>query len=133
MAESSSRHSAADKAAAYAADPFEKSKTTAKESTKAVEQTYVAASKSVIDFNLKLIEMAEQNVSVAIEFARRLPELKSPTAFFELSAEHARKQFEAFTRQTQELAGLTQKALTEATESWQSAARTYSQPSSWGA
>ena len=125
--------SAADRAAAYTANTFEKSKTTTRETTKAVEQTYAMASKSVIDFNLKLLEMAEQNVSVAIEFARRLPEVKTPTAFVELSAEHARKQFETLTRQAQELAGLTQKAIAEATQSWQSAAKTYNQPASWGA
>jgi len=91
MAEGSSRQSAADKAAAYAADTFDKTKTTSKEATTAIEQTYVTASKSVVDFNLKLLEMAEQNVSVAIEFARRLPEAKTPAAFFELSAEHAHR------------------------------------------
>jgi hypothetical protein len=133
MAEGSSRQSAADKAAAYTADTFERSKTTSKEATKAMEQTYVTVSKSVVNFNLKLLEMVEQNVSLAIEFARRLPELKTPTAFFELSAEHARKQYETLTRQTQELAGLSQKAITEATQSWQSATKTYSQPASWAA
>jgi hypothetical protein len=51
----------------------------------------VTASKSIVDFNPKLLEMAEQNVSVAIEFARRLPEAKTPAAFFELSAEHAHR------------------------------------------
>jgi hypothetical protein len=125
MAEGTSRQSAADRAAAYTANTFEKSKTTTRETTKAVEQTYAMASKSVIDFNLKLLEMAEQNVSVAIEFARRLPEIKTPTGFFELSAEHARKQLENLTKQTQDLAGLAQKAITEATQSWQSAAKTY--------
>jgi hypothetical protein len=104
-----------------------------KETTKAAEQTYVTTSKSVVDINLKLIEIAEQNASAAIEFFRRLPDVKTPTAFFELSAVHARKQFENLTRQTQDLAGLTQKALTAVTQSWQSAAKTYNQPTSWGA
>ena len=118
----------AQKASSYTKDTMEKSKTVAEETTKVIEQSYITASKGAVDFNLKLIDMAQDNVNSAFDFARQLPYVKSPSAFFELSAEHARKQFENLTAQTQELTGLAQKAITEATQSLQTgAAKTFDQ------
>src|SRR5437660_10616409 len=107
------------KAAAHTIDAVDRSKTGA-ETTKIMEQSYVTASKSAVDFNLKLLDMAQENITAAFDFARQLPEVKSPTALFELSAAHARKQIENLTRQTQHLSGLAKKAITETAQPWQS-------------
>jgi hypothetical protein len=90
-----------------------------------MEHSYVTASKSAVDVNLKLIDMAEETINSAFEFARQVPEIKSPSAFFELSAAHTRKQFETLTKQTQHLTGLAQQAVTETVQSWQTVAKTF--------
>jgi len=103
-------------------ETWEKSRKTAEENRKLLEHSYVTASKSAVDFNLKLIDMAQQNVNAAFDFARELPHVKSPSAFVELSVTLARKQFEKLTAQTQDLTGLAQKTIAEATQSLQTAA-----------
>jgi phasin len=118
MPENTARN-VAQKATAYTTDTLEKVKTTAEETTKAVEQSYLTASK---DFNLKLIDMAQDNMNAAFDFARQLSHVKSPSEFFELSTSHARKQFEKLTAQSQHLTGLARKGITEAGQSLQTGA-----------
>jgi hypothetical protein len=99
----------AQKASAYTADTMEKTKRTAEETARVMQQSYVTASKDAVDFNLKVIEMAQDNMNAGFDFARELAQVKSPSEFFELSTAHARKQFEKVTAQSQQLAGLFQK------------------------
>src|SRR5262245_25565733 len=101
------------KATAETVETLNKSKKSAQETTKIMEQSYVAASKGAVDFNLKLLDMAQENLNATLDFARQLSHVKSPSDFFELSAEHTRKQFEKLTAQTQDLTGLAQKAIKE--------------------
>jgi len=117
------------KATAETVETLDKSKKSAQEATKIMEQSYVAASKGAVDFNLKLLDMAQENLNATLDFARQLSHVNSPSDFFELSAEHTRKQFEKFTAQTQDLTGLAQKAIKETAGPWQSAASTPS--ASW--
>ena len=78
-----------------------------------MQQTYFAASKGAADFNVHLLDIAQENMNAAFDFARQLNRVTSPTQFFELSAAHARKQYETLTEQTQRLTSLAQKATTE--------------------
>jgi len=103
----------ADKGAAYAKDTYAKTQAAAGETTKIMQQTYSAASKGAADFNLHLLDIAQENMNAAFDFARQLTRVTSPTQFFELSAAHARKQYETLTEQTQRLTTLAQKATTE--------------------
>jgi hypothetical protein len=119
MAENAARNFG-QRATEYTADTFEKSKTTAKEASRVMEHSYMAASKGAVDFNLRLIDMAQENVNAAFEFARELHNVQSPSAFLELSAAHTRKQCEKLVAQTQHLAGLAQKATLDAAQSLQS-------------
>jgi hypothetical protein len=82
-----------------------------------VEHSYVAASKGAVDFNLKLIDIAQENVNAAFDFARELQHAPSPSAFFELSAAYTRKQCEKLAEQTQHLTGLAQKGTIDAVQS----------------
>jgi hypothetical protein len=59
-------------------------------------------------------------MNAAFDFARQLTGIKSPSEFFELSAAHARKQFETFTEQSQRLTRHAQKAATDAAQPLQS-------------
>jgi phasin len=106
----------AEKSAERVKDTYGKVQAVAEETTKVVERTYSTASKGAADFNLHLLEMAQANMNGAFDFARQLTHVKSPSEFFELSAAHARKQFETFTEQTQRLTTLAQKVTTDAAQ-----------------
>ena len=110
----------AEKSAERVKDTYGKVQAVAEETTKVVERTYSTASKGAADFNLHLLEMAQANMNAAFDFARQLTHVKSPSEFFELSAAHARKQFETFTEQTQRLTTLAQKVTTDAAQPLQS-------------
>jgi phasin len=106
----------AEKSAERVKDTYGKVQAVAEETTKVVERTYSTASKGAADFNLHLLEMAQANMNGAFDVARQLTHVKSPSEFFELSAAHARKQFETFTEQTQRLTTLAQKVTTDAAQ-----------------
>jgi phasin len=110
----------AEKSAARAKDTYGKVQAAAEETTKIMQNTYSAASKGAADFNLHLLEIAQVNMNAAFDFARQLRSVKSPSEFIELSTAHARKQFEAFTEQTQHLTTLAQKVTADAAQPLQS-------------
>jgi phasin len=103
----------AQQGAAYSRDMFEKTKAAAEQTNKALEQTFATASKGAAEFNQECLEMARHNVNAAFDLAAKLAAVKSPAEFFELSAEHARKQVETFGKQAQHLAELAQKVTTD--------------------
>ena len=106
----------AEKSLSQAKDSYEKMKSAAEEATGVLEDTYATASKGAADYTLKIIEMARENSNAAFDFAVELLGAKTFSEFVELSSAHARKQFEAMSEQTKELATLAQKVATEAVE-----------------
>ena len=106
----------AEKSAARAKDTYGKAQAAAEETTKVMERGYSTASKGAADFNLHLLEMAQENMNAAFDCARQLARVKSPSEFFELSTAQARKQFETFSGQTQQLTALAQKVTTDAAQ-----------------
>jgi phasin len=109
----------AEKASNYTADTLQKTKAAAEETAKMMQQSYATASRGTVDFNLKLIEMAQDHMNAAFDFARQLAQVKSPSEFLELSTSHARKQFDRFAAQGQDLSGLAQKGMTETAQTLQ--------------
>ena len=61
------------------------------------------------DYNNKFFEFAHENTNAAYDFIQKMSGVRSPSAFVELSTEHARKQLESLTEQAKELATLAQK------------------------
>ena len=106
----------AEKSLSQAKDSYEKMRSAAEEATGVLEDTYATASKGAADYALKLIEMTRENANATFDFAVELLGAKSFSEFVELSSAHARKQFEALSEQTKELATLAQKVATEAAE-----------------
>jgi phasin len=106
----------AEKGVAQAKESYEKMKAVAEETTDVLEDTYTTAAKGAADYNLKVIETARANANAAFDYARELLDAKSLSDFVELSTAHARKQFEAMTAQTKELAALAQKVATDTAE-----------------
>ena len=82
---------------------------TAKQATKQFENTYSTAVEGMREYNLKVLEIARTNADTAFDYAQQIMSVKSPSEMMELSTAHARKQFEALTTQTKELATLGQK------------------------
>jgi phasin len=109
-----------EKSADRVKDSYGKAQAAAEETTKVMERTYSTASKGAADFNLHLLEMAQENMNTAFDFARELTRVKSPSEFFELSAAHMRKQFSTFTEQATNLTTLAQKVTTDAAQPLQS-------------
>ena len=106
----------AEKGLSQAKDNYEKMKSAAEEATTLLEDTYACATKGAADYGLKLIEVARANSTAAFDFAGELFATKSLSEVVELSTAHARKQFEALSAQSRELAALAQKVATEAAE-----------------
>jgi phasin len=106
----------AEKSVSQVKESYEKMKSAAEEATDLLEGTYATASKGASDYGLKVIEHARINTNTAFDFATELMAVKSFSDFVEVSTGHARKQFEALTAQTKELAALAQKVAADTTE-----------------
>jgi phasin len=79
------------------------------DSVSLMRDTYATAAARTQDYNAKFIEFAQKNTKAAFEFAQQLANVKSPSEFFELSADQTRKQFETLTEQARELSALAQR------------------------
>jgi phasin len=110
----------AEKSAERVKDTYGTVQAAAEETTKVMQRTYSTASKGAVDFNLHLLEIAQENINITFDFARQLTRVKSPSEFFEMSAVHMRKQFETFTEQAKHLTTLAQKVTTDAAQPLQS-------------
>src|SRR5580698_8200785 len=86
------------------------------EATDLMRNSYAKAIAGGQVYNDKLLEFAQTNSKVAFDFAQKLLAVKSPSDFKERSSEHARKQLEILTEQTEELAALGQKVTLANTE-----------------
>jgi phasin len=106
----------AEKSVAQAKENYEKMKSATEQATDVLEDTYATATKGVSDYGLKVIEAARENVNSAFDFASQLMTAKSLSEVVELSTAHTRKQYEAVTAQTKELAAIAQKAAVAAAE-----------------
>ena len=103
----------ADKSIAQARDNYEKAKSAIEQAADQLKDMYTAAAKCATEYNLRVIEIARLNTNTAFDNANELLGAKSPSEFVDLSSAHARKQLEAMTVQTKELAELAQKVATE--------------------
>ncbi|HEY1543738.1 MAG TPA: phasin [Xanthobacteraceae bacterium] len=106
----------AEKSLSHAKDSYERMRSAAEEATGVLESTYATASKGAADYGLKMLELARENTNATFDFATELLGAKTFSEVVELSSAHARKQFEALTEQSKELAALAQKVATETAE-----------------
>lgn len=106
----------AEKGVTQARDNWEKMKAATEEATDLIEGSYATCSKGMADYSRKLIEATRDNTNAAFDLAGQLMAAKSLSEAVELSTAHARKQFEAMSVQTRELATLAQKVATETSE-----------------
>ena len=111
----------AEKGTAQAKDTYEKMSAATTEAADLIKDSYATAVKGMQDYNNKFIEFAHANTDAAFDFFQKLSGVKSPSAYVEISTEHARKQIETLTEQTKQLAALAQKGTLAAAEPLKSA------------
>jgi phasin len=99
----------AEKSPAQAEDNFETMSAAAGEATNLLKHNYATTQKGTQDYSAKVLQFTNANISAAVEQATKLASVKSPMEFFALSNDYAKRQFEIFTRQVQELAAIVQK------------------------
>jgi phasin len=91
-------------------------KAAAEEATGSLETSYSTASKGIVEFNTKALEAVRTNTEATFDFINALFNVKSVSEAVTLQSEHARKQYEALSSQTKDLANLAQKVATDAAE-----------------
>jgi phasin len=106
----------AERGITQARDNWERMKAFTEETADLIEGSYATASRGMVDYGLKVIEAARANTNAAFDLAGELMGVKSVSEAVELSTAHARKQFEAMTTQTKELAALAQKVANDTSE-----------------
>jgi phasin len=112
-----------------AKEVFEKMNAATTDAAALIKSSYSTAVKGGQDYSNKVLEFARTNTEAAFGFAQKLSTMKSPSDFMELSTEHSRKQFEALTEQTKELAALAQKVTLATAEPLRAgASKAFSQP-----
>jgi phasin family protein len=96
----------------FAKDVSDRTKATAEETNKAAGEAYATFASGAVEFHRQWIEMIRANTNATLDFVHQVLGVKSPSAFVELSAEHARKRAEAFAEQARHLTGMAQKLTT---------------------
>ncbi|WP_454916356.1 phasin [Xanthobacter sediminis] len=106
----------AEKGLATLRENYDKLKVSADQVNATLEDTYTTASKGVAEYNTKLLEAMQSNVSSTFDYFNALLQTKSVAEAVELSTSHARKQFETVTSQAKDLTALAQKVAAESSE-----------------
>src|SRR6202142_1878619 len=99
----------AEKGVSQARDNYAKFKDAAETHNGTIEAVFSAFSSGAKEYSAKLMDMMKASTTANLDFAQELVGVKSPSEAMELWTSHARKQFEAFTAHTKELAELAQK------------------------
>jgi phasin len=118
----------AEKGVSQARDNYAKFKDVAESHNGTIEAVFSTASKGASDYSAKLMEIMKANTTATLDFAQALIAVKSPSEAMELWSAHAKKQFEAFTTNTKELAELTKKVATDTAEPIKASASKLFQP-----
>jgi phasin len=98
------------------AQAFERIGTAANEATESIRHGCSKAVKGAQDYHNRMLEFAQANTNYTFEFAQKLLSVKSPSEFFEVSADHTRRQWEVIAEQAKQLTELAQKATIASTE-----------------
>jgi phasin len=106
----------AEKSVSQVKETYEKLKSVAEDATDAIEDSLATAAKGTSKLGLKMIEAARENSNSFFDFATSLLNAKSLSEAVELSTTQTRKQYEAVTAQTKELATMARKVAAESAE-----------------
>ena len=106
----------AEKGVSQARDNYARFKDVAETNNSTIEAVFASVSKGASAYSAKLMEIMKANATANLDFAQELVGVKTPSEALELWTSHAKKQFEALTAHSKELAELSQKVASEAVE-----------------
>jgi phasin len=106
----------AEKGVSQARDSYAKFKDVAETQNGTIEAVFSTVSKGASQYSAKVMELMKTNTTATLDFAQELISVKTPSEAMELWTAHTKKQYEAFTAHSKELAELSQKIATEAVE-----------------
>jgi phasin len=106
----------AEKGVSQARDGYARLKDVAETHNSTIEAVFASAGKGASEYSAKLMEIVKANTTASLDFAQELIGVKTPSEALELWTSHAKKQFEAFSAYSKELAELSQKVATETVE-----------------
>lgn len=101
-----------EKRAAQAKNVFNQASAATAEGTRRAENSALAAASGLAEYSRRALEMAQENTTAGLEFARELASVKKPLEFIHLWSARSREWSETFLEQTKELGELAQKAVT---------------------
>jgi phasin len=110
----------AEEGTKQAKEAHEKMSAATTEAADLIKNSYSIVVKGTQDYNEKFIEFTQVNAQAAFDFVQKLSDAKSPSAFVELSTEHARNQLETLTEQITQLAAIAQKVTLATAEPFKS-------------
>jgi len=103
----------AEKSTAQTKEMYERMRLGAEEASGLVENAFKTATTGAADFNRKIIENARSNANATFDLAIALLSAKSPSEAIEVTATHARNQFETMANQIKELTTVAQRVTNE--------------------
>jgi phasin len=106
----------AEKGVSQCRDNYAKFKDVAESHNGTIEAVFSVFSRGAKEYSAKLTEMMKEAATANLDFAQALVGAKTPAEAMELWSSHTRKQFEAFTAHSKELAELTQKVAADSAE-----------------
>jgi len=99
---------------------FEKMTAAATDATEHAKTLHATALTGIQDYTTKVLEFTNVNMTSAMEQAKRLVSVKSPTEYFQLTSDYMKTQMQILSKQAQELAAIAQKMATSTTETMKS-------------
>jgi phasin len=106
----------ADKSVSQAKETYEKLTSVAEEATDVIKDSFSTGAKGASELGLKIIEATRESSNSIFDFATKLLNAKSLSEAVELSTAETRKQYEAVTAQTKELATMARKVAADTAE-----------------
>jgi phasin len=111
-----STHVAAERSLESTRSAYDHFRSVTEKASGSFEMSYMAAAKGLQEFNAKAIDALKNNADATFELMKALMNVTTVSAAITLQTEHARKQFEALSRQTKELTEIATKVAAETTE-----------------
>jgi len=99
----------ADKGTVGAGKTIDEAPETGREAARRAENGSWRGAEGLIDYNRKLLEMAQANVDATFEYAQDVIGVRSLSEFVDISTQYARNQSAAMTEQARDLATRVQK------------------------
>lgn len=112
--------SAAENVLTQSREAYERSKGAMEGTVEMLEESFDKAGQGSAEINRKVIDIMQTNINSGFEFARDIAGARNVAEVFECQAAFARKQFENFASQAQEIGQLSSKVATDSVEPFRS-------------